>query len=867
MNKTLIAVIGIMILLSGQLLLFSGKNIGIAVSLFAVIVFAFMAFDFKKIPLKQAWRWFCILMSVVSAVLGMFFALTPDRLGVLFFFLSAVFLVLTMINNKQLLKLTGLPAEPKPVEKWEKYFLIGLVLILFFTRMFMPSQFPAGFTGHESEMAAEVPKMAAKYTAHSFAGDVSFPSLIFYQGLFFTKIFGHETGSLRIPSGIWGVIGIISFYFLARLLFSPKSAAFAALLFAASNLHIVQSRWFFAGTILIPSLLAGFAFIVYGIRYKKWYLFLLGGLAAGFSIHGYFPGRGAPLVFLAWFAMAMVFWRKYSLKFSHAALFIAGMIVVSSPVIGFAIKYPGHYFGYFDHANPNKAGGIERYIDTIKDVLPIYAKMFHYKSDYDYGIHIEYGPLLDRVTGVFFPPAFFLCLLLFFRPIPAFILLVFFAGMFPAFLGGAGFAHPTERRVIMALPGIYLFAAFAFELFKRAVVPEENKVLGRVFFAAAITAALAAAGLTAYNYFFRYSGSPYEALGYGRMYKEAGEFLKKNAGADRYLSPHFTGDVAVYMMIPRDADIIRLHHFEDVLKTENDKGVAFAADGYFAYAEGIFRQLYDSVSFEISGESECNAPITNIETFKRKTEPYRDCTYVVKIKIPQSDIVSSEGMKVVNSGGKEKLAGTFFAKTDEISVSSPEGSTVYLEGAKLRRGKPFRITKGANLIEVSGAKPEDVAVFENGKRLKIVKLAEPYGLKSCHTPGYDSWGGVCAYSRNELFALKRFYDGAGYVVPSSVTYSGYIRVDRDGEYMFRSREFMAKTEISVGERAVSSNIKTGRHDFVRAVELKAGVKYAFTAKYVLEGGREYRAFVVEYKLSGQKDSEYSIVPAEWFLRF
>lgn len=867
MNKTIIAVIGAAVLLLGQLLLFSEKYIGIAVSLFAVIVLAAAVVDFRKVPLKQAWRGLCILMFVICAALGMFFALSADRLGVVFFFVSAVFLVLTMINNKQLMDLTGLPSEPRTVEKWEKYFLIGLVVILFFTLMFMPSQFPAGFTGHESEMAAEVPKMEREYTAHSFAGDVSFPSLIFYQGLFFTKIFGYETGSFRIPSGIWGIIGVISFYFLARLLFSPKSAAFAALLFAASNLHIVQSRWFFAGTILIPPLLAGFAFIVYGLRYKKWYLFLLGGLAAGFSIHGYFPGRGAPLVFLAWFAMSMVFWRKYSLKLSHVALFLAGMIIVSSPVIGFAIKYPGHYFGYFDHANPNKAGGITRYIETLKEVLPIYAKMFHYRSDGDYSIHIEYAPLLDKVTGAFFPPAFFLCLLLFFRPIPAFILLVFFAGMFPAFLGGAGFAHPTERRVIMALPGIYLFAAFAFELFKRAVIPDDKKVLGKVFFTAAIIAAVTAVGMTSYNYFFRYAGSPYEALGYGRMYKEAGEFLKKNADSKRYLSPRFKNDVAAYMLVPGDADIIRTYNFEDVLKSDSNSDVAFVADGYFANAKGIFNKLYRNVLFTISEDSDCNMPIVNTETFRRKTEPYRDCSYAVKIMIPQKDIVDSIGLERVVKDGKDTLSGTFFSNSDTVTVVKPAGSVVYIDSIKRQGAGPFKITQGANLIEVHGAKAGEIEVFEQGARLQIMKITEPYGLKSCHVPGYDSWGNSCVYSRNDLFAIKRFHDGAGYNAPSSVTYSGYLRVDRDGGYILKSRELMARTEISVAGVAVSSNLKTGMHDFVKSVELKAGVKYPFAAKYVLEGGEGYRAFVIEYKLSGQKDADYDIVPAEWFLRF
>ncbi|HDQ26825.1 MAG TPA: hypothetical protein ENN43_08800 [bacterium] len=515
------------LLTAGQVLFFSGLQVqGLALSL-AAVLFTALLFPRIRGAIAGIKNGLFIALFAAFAAIAVYLASSGTGYALWFFLASAAFLLLMMRSSGGISGLTGIQQESAKPEKWEKYFLILLIAILFFTRMFMPGQYPAGAGGHEGEMHHYVNDLKIEYTGHSFPPNISFPTLVFYQGIFASKFFGDEIGSYRLPSGLWGAAGIIAFYFLARALFSPRAAAFAALLFAASNLHIVQSRWFYAGTILIPPLLAGFAFIIYGIRHRKWYLFFLAGLAAGFALHGYFPGRGAPLIFLAWFCASFVLWRGFRITAPHFLVFWLGFAITGSPVILFALKHPQVYFQYMTHANPNTGQGIGRYIETIALNFREYARVFHFRSDMDYSFQMGRPPILDRVTGALFPPAFFAAFLLFFRPVSAFILLVFFAGMLPAMLGDAGFDHPTQRRMIMALPAVYLFAALSFEALRRAIAPPHKTKTAVIFFILSLTAASAVVIKSSRNFFFDYCGSPYQSMMYGRPFYEGGQIFKR----------------------------------------------------------------------------------------------------------------------------------------------------------------------------------------------------------------------------------------------------------------------------------------------------------------------------------------------------
>ncbi|HNZ30343.1 MAG TPA: hypothetical protein PKJ42_10145, partial [Candidatus Goldiibacteriota bacterium] len=359
----------------------------------------------------------------------------------------------------------------------------------------------------------------------------------------------------------------------------------------------------------------------------------------------------APFIFAVWLTAAVILWKRYEIKPKHVIAFFAGMIITALPVIIFAFMKPDVYFQYFNHANPNKGGAVLGYLQTISRNLMYYVKMFSVQSDGDYSIHIDDAPLIDDVTGIFFPAAFFISLIFFFRPSQMFMLLVFFAGMLPALLGGGGFAHPTERRVIMALPAIYLFSAMALDLIRSGLMEKGFKKTWTAVFSILIIAAFIVAGNTGIKFFFKYSGSPYETIGYGRMYKEAGDFLRANKKMELYASPRLKSDVAEFMTMPHELPVNYCVSYEDALKTAPEKGFAIAADGYFVYTQGIFNEIYGNPFFKAHKEKFLDSKLMKHWVYGLKTEPYFVGNYLTTISVSPEQSKSAAGMMVIKEGG------------------------------------------------------------------------------------------------------------------------------------------------------------------------------------------------------------------------
>jgi len=886
--KKIIIFAGIVFLVAGQIMFFLWKDSPFAShNLFAFsvilmpsgIILALAAFFLETSML-------CLVLFLLFGIFGSFLAGINGLSSVLSFAVSALFLLLAQKKTGNFWGFMDIPAQSALRENWEKYFLVALFVLLFFSRLFMLNTFPLNAAWHEREMMEKLPWLEQSYTAHCFTSDVNFPTLVFYQGMLFERLFGNSIGSLRIPAGIFGLIGIISFYFLIRSLFSARTAAFSSLLFASSNLHLVQSRWFFPGTILIPAFLAGMAFIVYGIRKNKWYLFFAGGLAAGFSLHGYFPGRATIFVFALWLLCALIIWRHLNISLKNILVFFAGFAVTAIPVILFAVSRPADYWDYLSHSNPNKGMGISHYLRTVIDVLPSYAGMFHFRSDYDYSIHMERMPLLDSLTGILFPAAFFLCAALFFRPLPAFALISFCTGLLPAFLGG-GFEHPTERRVILALPVIYFMAAFSYEMIKRAAFPDGGSKKAKIFFAVSLLAGFFVFFAEIKNYFFDYCGSPYEALGYRKKDRVAADFLikEKDPGSVMLLSPYceYAG-----MLMP-GLNLTRLESNDDILKYCGSKSIDAALDGFSGYCGDFIAGLFPDSDFRVITEKNCGAPITQTDAFLRMTEPFADCTYLVTLRIPGRDAVNFTGLtgkdKKINvdykngslvfrddPGGKEiNIAASFFTSGSPVTVEFPWKSwSISVDGGIVRPGKEVPLINGAHTIEIKGMVPGGsggvlpLSVKTGANRLTLLKLAEPYGLYCCQRDGLDNWQAKCGYESNKIFVMQRFYD----LPPggtASVYYSGFIRVPVSGDYVFQGKEYRNNMAIKIGGKEIFSDIETGKIETETPVSLEAGKKYIFEAFYDAKGELGNRAFVVEYRRVDA--GNFSIVPVEWFLRY
>ena len=134
--------------------------------------------------------------------------------------------------------------------KTKRIFLIFILLLGFFLRVYKVAEYPAGLNADEA---------AIGYNAYSLlqTGKDEFghpwpinfqsfndfkPGLYFYLVLPFVKLFGLTELAVRLPSAILGSLTVLILYFLVKKIISADFAVLAAFLLSVSPWHLHFSR-------------------------------------------------------------------------------------------------------------------------------------------------------------------------------------------------------------------------------------------------------------------------------------------------------------------------------------------------------------------------------------------------------------------------------------------------------------------------------------------------------------------------------------------------------------------------------------------------------------------------------------------------
>ncbi len=832
------------------------------------------------------------ILGVIAAGMALYKLKQNQFLGFWLFVLSGLFLAFSRKPYE-----TGeTDSEIKKLTIIEIALFVILVAFAAATRFYKLSDFPSGAAGHEGEMVAECQTLDKypKYVAHIQNGDINWPSLIFYQGIASARVFGWTGGSFRIPAAVWGLLSIIAMYFFLRKFTSVYSAFAFSLMYASSFQHMVNSRWFFPGIILVTAPVLGFYFLITAAERKSSILYIIGGLASGLAIHGYYPGRDVPLIFIIWFIMAMIFWKKYGISLKHMSIFWIGFIVSAGPVIYYALKYPEYYWNYFQHANPNRGAGIMGYIKTISNVIPDYAKMFHFSADLDYSTHIVGTPVLEPVMRYFFPLGFFMAVFIFFRPIPAFALLLFFAGMFPAFLGGAGFAHPTTRRIIMAIPALYIFGALAMEQLSAALNPQKNKIFNFVFGFILILFAFWTANDTVNHYFVKFDKDPGARVGRGYFVYLAGKEIRQNKETVNFLSPSLTAYSITPMLIDIDAKWENKVFSEEMLVMSEDKDHLLLMEGIMAPASGWFKSVFKNADIKIYEETDQENKLFTEPSYSykmapwvRHNEPMNEFTYLFRVKIPKQDIVDFHSFLVKEGFIKNtqqsfeiykgKILNIKFAVIlpDGVNTFSVKtkwhGWTMKLNGLQTAVNAKIKPAAGINFIELSGIVPSTVnsgspfIIEADGGDMfaanRVVAIGEQHGFEASFTNGY--WPSVFnpVKKRMEFFPANRYHDPTILPLPFTVEYKGYITFPEAGKYEITGPQYSDCIVYLAGKMVYDSRNKR-ENPFKMSVNVNKGQKVQIKAMQAIGGEQlSVRAFSLYYYKEGMKRK--MSVPVEW----
>lgn len=291
-------------------------------------------------------------------------------------------------------------------------------------------------------------------------------TMYFYILLASLKIFGISTFALRLPSAVFGIAGIILFYFIMSTVFKKNALViiFTSLLFATSRWYINFARFSFESTFLLfLELSALFFLLLYLRKHKGW--FLIGvGIFSGLATQSYYPGKIFFLIPLFVVSMEIILEWKKSKKISFTILkplFVFGFFtfLFAAPLLIYHISYPDIRIDQqLFLLNQHLDFGTK--INMLTENIGKIALMFNVYGDAN-GRHNYPGkPALNLISGILFLCGFLIAIRKSKHTIPQIFLLYFVVSLIPSI-----FTYPSENphflRTFTVLPSLWYFVGLS----------------------------------------------------------------------------------------------------------------------------------------------------------------------------------------------------------------------------------------------------------------------------------------------------------------------------------------------------------------------------------------------------------------------
>jgi 4-amino-4-deoxy-L-arabinose transferase-like glycosyltransferase len=835
---------------------------------------------------------YAALLGIIAAFTASSVVRHNPQVGLLLFVLSGLLIFIAKPEGEKLTVLGDVPEKSYPMEKWEPYFLTILLIFSGIIRFYDLLNLHQGVYGHDSILFSNVETLMASplYIPH-IGGGSDWPTLVYYQAAFFGKLFGWNIGSMRMESACWGLLDIAALYFLIRMLASPWAAAIMTALFAVSVPHLNFSRTFFPGTVVMLAPILGFSLLLTAVKLDKWNWFMFAGFAAGLSLHGYVPGRIVFLMFLLWFIWIWLFYRKKFPKIKNVIIFWIAFIAIASPVIWFAITNPEQYNGYVNSVNPNKSAGIMGYITMFINQIGSYAGMFHVKGAWDTLFHEPFEPILDWFTGALFPMGLFMCLLMFWKPIPVFIFIYFIGGMAPAMLGGGCSPQPDVRRMLLALPVIYIFGGIAFERLR--LVARNNfggKGSGVSFWVFVFTFLLALPfGANEINTFLRQQKDPITLAITEHYSFLAGKEIQKYAGDEIKLMNLYDLTNNSCVLLPRNVKYTVVKWIDDMMVLNPAKDNVLLLEPVYESMIPMLKRMFPDCDVKIFREERTeritrfdNNPAVT-ETMKY-TDPYNKFVYLVRVFIPKEDSEKfTNELFVAGPGGQERksvylpeFASVYSGRQVTISgglILKQEGDlvkfkmdwggfTLLIDGKQANFGSQRQLEGGTHYFVLRGTVPRGaktglpLSILRGEIDLKaegrVVAIAPSAGVVITFSQGKQLLANAPdSITRRSIAPIRRFYHTMDYYMPFPVTVKGYISFPEKGEYEFMAPGYIYN-RILIDGKVVFDNYEYGTVKNKASIWLEKNRKVTFVVENMVnQSDDRLRGIIVYYREKGR----------------
>lgn len=275
------------------------------------------------------------------------------------------------------------------------------------------------------------------------------------------KYFGAHPWSLRVVSGVFGILTIFGLFLLTRLLWSTPTALIASYLTSVSFWPVNFSRIGFRASMLPFILVFAFYFLWKGMQNKNKVLLFISGIVYGIGFNTYISWRVSPLLLGILFLIFLFNknWdKKYIIKFGF--IFLAGTIIAMAPLAYYYLQNPADFMGRATQVSIfNSPSPIKSLTESAVKTLG----MFNVYGDGNWRHNIAGRPLLFWPIGIGFICGIFIILKNLFaksyslKAKSCFLLLWFFVMLIPNFLAPEGAPHAL--RALGAMPAVFIISA------------------------------------------------------------------------------------------------------------------------------------------------------------------------------------------------------------------------------------------------------------------------------------------------------------------------------------------------------------------------------------------------------------------------
>lgn len=235
------------------------------------------------------------------------------------------------------------------LKKYDAYLIIVLALIFTLVNLPFISIIPFQINTDEIAHIYFARVNATQINPFAMSGYFYMPAADFILVAWLTKLLGGITiVNGRIINALVG-IAIVIFAFLFFRLFSNKKISFiAACLLGFNHAFIAFNRMAVVHNhALLVEIIALFL-LLKGVLDKSILYIYLGGLALGFSIYTYFPGRVTLFLWILLLLILFLYFKKYGFNFifKAVALSLIGFIFVAGIVLVYSVNNSESATGY-----------------------------------------------------------------------------------------------------------------------------------------------------------------------------------------------------------------------------------------------------------------------------------------------------------------------------------------------------------------------------------------------------------------------------------------------------------------------------------------------------------------------------------------